>query len=356
MAEELTATILVADDNPDNVALLREMLEAATYTVVTAYDGDEALLKVAEANPDLIILDVMMPGKDGFEVCRRLKKWEQTRNIPVLMLTALQEVADKVRGIEAGADEFLTKPVDMVELQTRVKALVKAKLYRQQVIEKNALLEKILNRYLPDEVVAKILEDASLLKLGGLRDFVTILFADLTGFTAFADSVPPEHVMETLNQTFSRLTKIVADNHGTFDKYLGDGFMAFYGAPISSDNDALNAVRTAVEMRVAFEALKQEWGDSPRSQLGLAVGINSGEAIVGNLGSERMMNYTVIGDAVNIGARLEELAGPGQILIGQATHALVEDLVVTRKFGEVQLRGRSKPVVAYELVRLFKPA
>ena len=134
MAEELTATILVADDNPDNVALLREMLEAATYTVVTAYDGDEALLKVAETNPDLIILDVMMPGKDGFAVCRRLKKWEQTRNIPVLMLTALQEVADKVRGIEAGADEFLSKPVDMVELQTRVKALVKAKLYRQQVI------------------------------------------------------------------------------------------------------------------------------------------------------------------------------------------------------------------------------
>lgn len=357
MAEALlTATILVADDNPDNVELLREMLEAAQYTVVAAYDGDEALLRVAEANPDLIILDVMMPGKDGFEVCRRLKKWEQTRNIPVMMLTALQEVADKVRGIESGADEFLSKPVDMVELQTRVKALVKAKIYRQQVIEKNALLEKILNRYLPDEVVSKVLEDASLLKLGGVRDFVTVLFADLTGFTAFADSVPPEHVMETLNQTFSRLTKILADNHGTFDKYLGDGFMAFFGAPIASDNDALNAVRTAVEMRAAFQELKEQWGEGPRAQLGLAVGINSGEAIVGNLGSERMMNYTVIGDAVNVSARLEELAGPGQILIGEATHALVEDLVVARKFGEVELRGRSKPVVAYELVRLFKPA
>ncbi|MBI2154732.1 MAG: response regulator [Candidatus Rokubacteria bacterium] len=277
--EPLKATVLVADDNPDNVELLREVLEAANYTVVVAYDGDEALLKVAESNPDLIILDVMMPGKDGFEVCRRLKKWEQTRNIPVMMLTALQEVADKVRGIESGADEFLTKPVDMVELQTRVKALVRAKVYRQQVIEKNALLEKILNRYLPEEVVAKVLEDSSLLKLGGVRDFVTVLFADLTGFTTFADVVPPEHVMETLNQTFSRLTKIVADNRGTFDKYLGDGLMAFYGAPIASDNDALNAVRTAVEMREAFQALKDEWGEGPRSQLGLAVGINSGEAI-----------------------------------------------------------------------------
>ena len=356
MAEEPEATILVADDNPDNVALLRELLQTVGYTVVTAYDGDEALLKVAEATPDLIILDAMMPGKNGFEVCRRLKKWEQTRNIPVMMLTALQEVAAKVRGIEAGADEFLTKPVDMVELQTRVRALVKAKIYRQQIIEKNALLEKILSRYLPDEVVAKVLEDSSLLKLGGVREFVTILFADLTGFTTFADAVPPEDVMETLNQTFSRLTKIVADNRGTFDKYLGDGLMAFYGAPIASDNDALNAVRTAVEMEQAFQALKEEWGEGPQSQLGLAVGINSGEAIVGNLGSERMMNYTVIGDAVNIAARLEDLAGPGQILIGEATHALVEDVVVARKFGEADLRGRSKPVVAYELVRLFKPA
>jgi class 3 adenylate cyclase len=354
--EPLRATVLVADDNPDNVTLLREVLEAAAYTVVVAYDGDEALLKVAESNPDLIILDVMMPGKDGFEVCRRLKKWEQTRNIPVMMLTALEEVADKVRGIEAGADEFLTKPVDMMELQTRVKALVKAKIYRQQVIEKNALLEQILNRYLPEEVVAKVLEDSSLLKLGGVRGFVTILFADLTGFTTFADVVPPEHVMDTLNQTFSRLTKIVADNRGTFDKYLGDGLMAFYGAPITSDNDALNAVRTAVEMRQAFQALKDEWGEGPQSQLGLAVGINSGEAIVGNLGSERLMNYTVIGDAVNVAARLEDLAGPGQILIGEATHTLVEDLVVARKFGDVDLRGRSKPVVAYELVRLFKLA
>ena len=356
MAEDLKATILVADDNPDNVELVRQVLAGAGFTVVTAFDGDEALVKVAETNPDLIILDVMMPGKDGFEVCRRVKKWEQTRNIPVLMLTALQDVADKVRGIESGADEFLTKPVDMVELQTRVKAQVKAKINRQQIIEKNALLEKILTRYLPEEVVAKVLQDSSLLKLGGVRDFVTVLFADLTGFTTFANSVPPEHVMETLNQTFSRLTKIITDNHGTFDKYLGDGLMAFYGAPIAADNDALNAIRTAVEMRAAFQELKEQWADSPRAALGLAVGINSGEAIVGNLGSERLMNYTVIGDAVNIAARLEELAGPGQVLIGETTRALVEDLVVARKFGEVDLRGRSKPVIAYELVRLFKLA
>jgi len=269
---------------------------------------------------------------------------------------ALDEVSEKVRGIEAGAAELVTKPVDMMRPRPLLKALVKAKIYRQQVIEKNALLEQILNRYLPEEVVAKVLEDSSLLKLGGVRGFVTILFADLTGFTTFADAVPPEHVMDTLNQTFSRLTKIVADNRGTFDKYLGDGLMAFYGAPITSDNDALNAVRTAVEMRQAFQALKDEWGEGPQSQLGLAVGINSGEAIVGNLGSERLMNYTVIGDAVNVAARLEDLAGPGQILIGEATHTLVEDLVVARKFGGVDLRGRSKPVVAYELVRLFKLA
>lgn len=363
MAEDAPkATVLVVDDNADNVELVRMGLESAGYEVVAAYDGEEALLKVADASPDVILLDVMMPGLDGIEVCRRLKSWEETRSIPVLMLTALKEVEDRVRAIEVGADEFLSKPVDMTELKVRVKALVRTHHYHRQLVdksrqlaEKTALLEKVLNLYLAEQVVDEVLRDPARLQLGGARRAVTVLFADLSGFTAYAESVPPEAVMETLNRTFSRLTTIVRDHHGTFDKYVGDCLMAFYGAPVSAGNDALNAVRSATAMQEAFQALRAEWGDGPSARLCLSIGLNSGEALVGNMGSERLMNYTVIGDVVNVAARLEGLAGPGQVLMGEATHALVADVVVARKFAETELRGRAGRMAVYELVRVMSP-
>ena len=217
-------------------------------------------------------------------------------------------------------------------------------------------MEKILSRWHREEVVARVLDDARLLKPGGERKLVTVLFADLCGFTRFSESVPPEEVMETLNQTFSRLTSSVGGNRGTFDKYVGDCLMAFYGPPISFGNDALNAVRSAAEMQQAFRELKAQWGDGPRARLGLAIGLNSGEAIVGNVGSEKLMEYTVIGDVVNVAARLQEQAEDGQILFGESTYSLVSRVAVAKKCGETDLKGRAKPVPVYELVRLFHPA
>jgi len=350
------ATVLVVDDQPDNRLLIRRYLQALGCTLVEAVDGEDALIKVAELNPDLVVLDVEMPKKDGFEVCRSLKSWEETRNIPVLMVTALTAVESRIKAIESGADEFLSKPVDRTELQTRVKAMLKSKFYRQQLLEKNALLERILTRWHSREVVDRVLDDASLLKLGGTRSAVSVLFADLSGFTRFSESVPAEQVMDTLNQTFSRLTRIVEDNRGTFDKYIGDCLMAFYGAPISFGNDALNAVRSAAQMQEAFRELQTQWKGQPQGDLGLAIGINSGEAIVGNVGSEKLMEYTVIGDTVNVAARLQSKAERGQVLISESTQALVADVAVTKSWGETGLKGRAKPVPVFELVRVFKTA
>lgn len=212
------------------------------------------------------------------------------------MLTALTDVEQKVRGIDAGADDFLSKPVNNAELQSRIRSLLRAKFYRQQLVRKNALLERILTRWQSPEVVQPVLDDTARLRLGGVRNRVSVLFADLSGFTPFAESRAPEAVMETLNQTFARLTELVFKHHGTLDKFIGDCVMAFYGAPIPAGNDALNAVRSALEMRAVFNELKTQWGDDERATLGLAIGINTGEAIVGNVGSDRRMEYTVIGE------------------------------------------------------------
>jgi len=362
--EKFDATIMVVDDTPDVRALLRPLLRAAGYTVTEAESGDDALVKVAELMgsgrlPDLIILDVMMPGKDGFVVARQLRSWKETRDIPILMLTALTDVEHKVRGIDAGADDFLSKPVNNTELQSRIRSLLRAKFYRQQILEKNVLLEKILTRWQSPEVVREILADTSRLRLGGVRSTVTVLFADLSGFTPFSETRPPEAVMDVLNQAFSRLTEIVFKHQGTLDKFIGDCLMAFFGAPISSGHDAVSAVRAALEMRAAFNELKGQWGDE-RAQLGLAIGVNTGEAIVGNVGSDRRMEYTVIGDTVNVAARLQDKAVAGQILIGEATHAEVVaevgDLLVCRELKDIALKGREQALAIHEVIRIMTPS
>jgi adenylate cyclase len=362
--EKFEATILVVDDTEDVRVLLRSRLRAAGYTVLESESGDDALVKVAELMgtgrlPDLIILDVMMPGKDGFTVARQLRSWKETHDIPILMLTALADVENKVRGIDAGADDFLTKPVQHAELQSRIRSLLRAKFYRQQIVEKNALLEQILTRWQSPEVVQQILNDASRLRLGGERRQVTVLFADLSGFTPFSEGRPPEAVMDVLNQAFTRLTEIVFRYNGTLDKFIGDCVMAFYGAPFSTGNDALNAVRSALEMRTVFNELKTQWDDGPAS-LGLAIGINSGEAIVGNVGSDRRMEYTVIGDTVNVAARLQDKATAGQILIGEATFAQVQaelgDLLVHRLLKDIALKGREQSLAVHEVIRIMTSA
>ena len=259
--EKFAATILVVDDTADVRALLRPLLQRAGYTVLESESGDDALVKVAEMMggerlPDLIVLDVMMPGKDGFAVARQLRSWKETRDIPILMLTALSDVEHKVRGIDAGADDFLSKPVNNAELQSRIRSLLRAKFYRQQIVEKNSLLERILTRWQSPEVVQQILADSSRLRLGGVRSQVTVLFADLAGFTPFSERRSPEAVMEVLNHAFSRLTEIVFKYNGTLDKFIGDCVMAFYGAPIATGHDALDAVRSALEMRTVFNELR----------------------------------------------------------------------------------------------------
>jgi adenylate cyclase len=224
----------------------------------------------------------------------------------------------------------------------------------QKKLEKqNVILDKVLKRYLSEEIADDILKNPDeKLQLGGETLLVSVLFADIRGFTTFSKSRDAKIVMKKLNQIFDRVVRIVFENDGTFDKFIGDALMAFYGAPISYENDALRAVRTAVKMQEAIKKLHEE--DSTLKELKLGIGIYTGYAVVGNLGSEQMMNYTVIGDTPNMASRFQDHAKASQILIDSVTYEAVGDPVKVRGLEPLKIKGKKAPIAAYEVLGLVE--
>ncbi len=362
--------ILIADDIQANRKLLTAMLEVdgKHYELFEAIDGEDALAKVEVVMPDMILLDVMMPKMNGFEVCRQLKQNQKTQFIPIIMVTALTNFSDRIKGIEVGTDDFLSKPVRREELITRVKSLLRVRelhtqleeshqTVQQQKIEiekKNQLLSELLHRYMSEEVTTEILKDPQkYLKLGGEVRKITTLFADIRGFTAYSNKRSATEVVSTLNKVFGKLTSIVFQYRGTLDKLLGDGMMVFYGAPISNADDTFRAIQTAVGMQDAFQALQLSVNDADFTNLGLGIGINTGDAIVGNIGSEQSMDYTVIADSVNIASRLEGIAGKGEIIISAVTHDEVENHIVSLQLPPQKIKGIDEAMTLYKVIQVL---
>jgi len=344
------ARILVVDDVVPNVELLEALLGIHGYEVSMAYNGLQALEVAYSDDPDLILLDVMMPELDGFQVCEQLKRQEWTRSIPIVLLTALDQIEDKVRGLDAGADDFLSKPFNKVELLARVRSLLRIRRYYNQIEQNRHLLYRLLNRYMSEEIVTAILADPEKrLKLGGEKKEVAILFADIRGFTSFAETTTAERVVEVLNECFQDITEAIFRNQGTFDKYIGDCILAFYGAPISDGHDLQRALQTAIEMQQRFTALSHRWTVPAMRNLGLGIGVHIGEVVVGNIGSQKLMDYTIIGDNVNIAQRLEQVALGGQIVISQAVYERANGYVQSSSMPPVSLKGKRAPVTAYLL-------
>ncbi len=349
--------ILVVDDEASNLELLNVQLTRAGYIVDLACGGAEALDKIAAQSPDLVLLDVVMPKVDGFEVCTFLKNNLATRFVPVVMITGLEEKQYKIRALEVGADDFLKKPFDFYELLARVRSLLRIKALHDRLEKQNVLLHSILSRYMAEDLTSHILHDPEkYLKLGGESRFVTVLFADIRGFTRFSERYPPTEVVEVLNLIFAELTKVVFEYGGTFDKYLGDAIMAFFGAPISHSDDPLRAVSAAMAMQSVFQDLIGRNVHPGLKDLGLGIGINTGEAIVGNVGSEKVMDYTVIGDVANVASRLQEMAGKGQVIIGQPTYDCVREHVIVQEMLHQYVEGRDDPIVSYDLKKLLVPS
>jgi class 3 adenylate cyclase len=345
-----TPKILAVDDNKQNLELLTKALTAANYEIITATDGSRALQLVERSSPDLILLDVMMPGMSGYEVCAKIRAEETTRRLPIVMLTALHEVSYRIRGIEAGADDFLSKPFNREELLTRVRSLLRIKTLYDDIETKNRLLRTLFGRYVSEEVAADIVADPGRhLKLGGERREVTVLFGDLRGFTPLVESIAPEDAVDILNTFLRHVVDIVFAHDGSLDKFRGDGFMAFFGAPMAHGDDPANAVRCALALQ---ERLKDvTFAKFPNTRFHVGIGINTGTVIAGNIGSERRADYTVIGDEVNVAQRFESNAGPGQILITGRTYERVKHRVEVRELGMLRVTGKQEGIAAYDVLR-----
>ena len=333
--------VLAVDDEPANLALLSKLLVYHGYDVVEAVDGRAALVAVAEHQPDLICLDVMMPEMDGIEVCQRLRRQPDQAGVPILLLTALNRPDDKARGLEAGANDFLTKPFDEIELAARLRSLLRTKVLQDQ-------LANLLGRYVSESVAAEALRDPFKVSLGGARRHVSTLFADVRGYTALVAEQDPEVTIELLNSYLSVASEAVDDHGGTVGDLLGDGVFAYFGAPVMHADDPLRAVRAALAMQSAVMSLEIPTMEGVRLQTG--IGITTGEVIAGNVGSERRMHYAVVGDPVNVAARLQAAAGPGQILIDEATHEAVGELVTSQDLGSLRLAGKGDWVRAFNVL------
>ena len=344
-------SVLVVDDDIVSRIMLRRSLELYGYDVIEADDGEQALTSIARKRPDLIVLDGVMPRMDGFSVVSHLRANDATRTIPILMLTSLQDVSYKVRGFELGADDFLNKPIDRVELIARVRSLLRIKSYHDELEQKNILLQQALSRYVVEEVANEILAQPERnLYLNAQSSVVSVLFADIRGFQTFLATHDAQAALKLLNTIFSKLVPIIFTHRGTFNKYLGDSMIAFYGAPVPYSDDALRAVQTAVEMQRTFNELQK--ADVNVQTLGLSVGIFTGTAMVGYIGSDQIKDYTVLGMPVSSAKGLGEFAAAGQILIDPTTQEGLQSHVPTRRTETLTLRrkGERLTITPYEVV------
>lgn len=345
--------ILVVDDDWMNREVIEAYLQTTGYRVVTANSGAKALEIAANEVPSLVILDVNMPGMNGYELCSKLKSDERTRLTPVMVVTALEADPDKLKAIEAGADAFLTKPFNSLIMMTQVKSLLRIRRLHDEIEARNVLLRKVLNRYVNEDITEIILADPDKnLQLGGESRAITVFFADIRGFTPFSEGHSAKEVVTVLNRIFAELTPIVFKYRGTLDKYVGDGIMGFFGAPVASEHDALNAARMAIEMQKVFAELKQKITELSIKNLGLGIGISTGEAAVGNVGSDHLMSYTVIGDTVNTASRLQQQAQGGHIVITEKMYQEIAAHVEVSPLAPLRLAGKSEPVPAYRLLSL----
>jgi class 3 adenylate cyclase/CheY-like chemotaxis protein len=365
------AKILVVDDTLRNVKLLADLLSVKGYLVVTATSGREALVRVEADQLDLVLLDVVMPEMSGYEVCRKIRENPATAILPIIMVTALDPGEERVKGIEAGADDFLTKPINQAELLARVKSLLRIKelhdtvqsqttqlaewnqtlehRVREQVdqLERLGRLKRFFSPQLADLIVSGGADDP----LKTHRRELTVVYLDLRGFTAFAESAEPEEVMEILREYHAAMGKLILEYEGTLEHFAGDGMMIFFNDPVPVTDAAERAVRMALAMREGVQDLRVKWRKLGHA-LDFGVGIAQGYATIGAIGFEGRWEYGAIGTVPNLAARLCGEAKPGEILVTQRLLGSVDALVEAEPAGEMTLKGFQRPVSAYNVLRL----
>jgi adenylate cyclase len=360
-----TITILAVDDQPANLRLLDAVLLPRGYRVVHATSGEQALELLPSSGVDLVLLDVVMPGIDGYEVCRRIRSASETAFLPVVMITASGH-QEKKRAIEAGADDFVSKPFDQSELLARVASLARIKRYHDtitrqaaELVQWNAELEarvntqldelqrmKRLRRFLSPQVAELVINSGDDSFLVSHRREIVVVFCDLRGFTAFAESSEPEEVMGVLGEYHAALGELIFRYQGTLERFTGDGLMVFFNDPIPLDDPAQRAVAMALAMRDRVATLVEGWSRLGHD-LGFGVGIAQGFATLGRIGYEGRFDYAAIGTVTNLAARLCGEADAGQVLVSQRVFSAVEDLAAGESVGALELKGFRRPIRAF---------
>jgi adenylate cyclase len=362
--------ILVVDDVQPNIRLLEAVLSTQGYEVIPASSGAAALDLVAERPPDLILLDVQMPGMNGYEVCRRLRADPATSFLPVVMVTS-SEGEDRVAAIEAGADDFVQKPFNQAELLARVRSLLRIKQYHDTVVTQAAELAD-LNRTLEARVADQVSE---LERLQGLRRFlspqlaellvssgnehlleshrreIAVVFVDLRGWTAFTETNEPEEVMGVIREFHATMGEVIRRFEATVGWFAGDGVMSWFNDPYPAPDPAARAAAMAVSMREAMADVTAQWRRRGH-ELGFAAGIALGYATLGTIGFEGRHDYGAVGTVMNLASRLSDEAKAGQILMSARALASVEDMIEAEPAGELILKGFSKPVSAFNVVAM----
>jgi class 3 adenylate cyclase/CheY-like chemotaxis protein len=363
--------ILIVDDNETNRCILVARLGAEGYETREAEDGERAIAVAREVAPDVVLLDVMMPKIDGFEVCRRLKGERALGFIPIIMVTARTDSKDVVTGLNAGADEYLTKPIDHAALVARVRSMLRIKhlhdrveaqaaelvswnrTLEQRVAEQLAQIERVsrLKRFLPPQIAELILSSSPNEHLASHRRQVTITFCDLRGFTAFAEVAEPEEVMAVMQEYHATLGSLVHEFEGTLERFVGDGIMVIFGDPIPCPDPCARAVQMAVAMRRRLSELSSKWRRQSH-ELGFGIGIAFGYATLGPIGFEGRSEYSAIGTVVNLAARLCAEARDGQILIDSKVRSALDGKATAEPVGELTLKGLHRPIAAYNVLEM----
>ena len=361
------ARVLVVDDQPPNVRLLEAILTPRGYEVSSASSGEEALGKIAESEPDLVLLDIVMPGMDGYEVCRRIRERTETAYLPVVMVTASGD-EQKVKALEAGADDFLTKPINQSELLARVASLARIKRYQDTIKRQSAELagwnreletrvetqvaqiERMsrLRRFLSPQLAELIVDSGDESFLESHRREIVVLFCDLRGFTPFAEASEPEEVMGVLKQYHEALGDLIFRFEGTLERFAGDGLMVFFNDPVRVDDAPLRAIRMGIAMRTRVKALAEAWSRQGHD-LALGIGIAQGYATLGKVGFDGRLDYAAIGTVTNLASRLCDDASPWQILVTERVVSAAGSAVVADDTGTRELRGLSRSVHAYDV-------
>jgi adenylate cyclase len=365
---DIEATVLAVDDQPTNLKLLDAVLTPRGHRVLTSTSGAQALALLETEDVDIVLLDILMPEMDGYEVCRRIRSTPTTEFLPVVMITASGS-EQRLAALEAGADDFVTKPFDKSELLARVASLARIKRYHEtirrqaaelaewnteletRVAHQVAELERTnrLRHFLSPQLAEIVVSDESL--LASHRREIVVLFTDLRNFTPFAEASEPEEVMAVLREYHHAIGTLVHAYEGTLERFTGDGIMVFFNDPIQCEDAAERAVRMALEIRDAVSSLAEGWR---RRGYDLAVGIGIAQnyATLGQIGFEGRFDYAAIGSVTNLAARLCSDAGPWQVLVTDRVLAATENVAVAEMVGDVQPKGFSRSVRVHNISAL----